>query len=365
MSDTVYKDLITSLGMRGGAAPTLECPEMYALLEELFTPEEAGLAGQMPMGAVSTADIASSTGRDVAEVERLIDSMCNKGLVIGRPRGGVEVYSLLQILPGSFEYQFMKGEVNDRTRKLARLFEDYQNLVYDLADQAVKQGTKIEAFPFARVIAVEEEISAGTSIQPYDKVSGYIDDAECIAVSQCYCRHHGELLDRPCDKPKEVCLTFGPGAKFNVDRGFGRMISKEEARGILDMAEGEGLVHCSSNMGKHVDFICNCCICHCPILQTIKSSVMPSAGAVSGYLVMVEEDSCTGCGECVERCQMEALAMEGDIVKRDAVRCIGCGLCVSTCPSDALSMIPRIDRPQTPWDRQELNATMAASFKLG
>ena len=196
MSDTVYKDLITSLGMRGRAAPTLECPEMYALLEELFTPEEAGLAGQMPMGAVSTADIASSTGRDVAEVERLIDSMCNKGLVIGRPRGGVEVYSLLQILPGIFEYQFMKGEVNDRTRKLARLFEDYQNLVYDLADQAVKQGTKIEAFPFARVVAVEEEISAGTAIQPYDKVSSYIDDAEHIAVSQCYCRHHGELLPR-------------------------------------------------------------------------------------------------------------------------------------------------------------------------
>ena len=117
MSDTVYKDLITALGMRGGAAPTLECPEMYALLEELFTPEEAGLAGQMPMGAVSTADLASSTGRDAAEVERLIDGMCNKGLVIGRPRGGVEVYSLLQILPGIFEYQFMKGEVNDRTRK--------------------------------------------------------------------------------------------------------------------------------------------------------------------------------------------------------------------------------------------------------
>ncbi len=365
MSDAVYKELIGALGMRGGAAPTLDCPEMYALLEELFTPEEARLACQMPMGAVSTADIASSTGREVGEVDRLIDGMCNKGLVIGRPRGGVEVYSLLQILPGIFEYQFMKGEVNDRTKKLARLFEDYNDVVYGLADQAVKQGAKIEAFPFARVVAVEEEISAGMTVQPYDRVSGYIDSAEYIAVSQCYCRHHGELLGRACDKPKEVCMTFGPGAKFNVDRGFGRMISKEEARRILDLAEEAGLVHCSSNMGKHVDFICNCCVCHCPILQTIKSSVMPSAGAASGYLAMVDESSCTGCGECVERCQMEALEMEGDLVKRDAVRCIGCGLCVSTCPTGALSMIPRIDRPHTPWDRKELNETMASSFKMG
>jgi len=62
---------------------------------------------------------------------------------------------------------------------------------------------------------------------------------------------------------------------------------------------------------------------------------------------------------------MDALEMDGDIVRRDAARCIGCGLCVSTCPTDALSMIPRLDRPHMPWDRQELNATMASSFKLG
>jgi len=265
MSGAVYKDLIGALALRGGAAPALECPELYSLLEELFTPEEARLACQMPMGAVSAADLASSAGRDVAEVDRLIDGMCNKGLLIGRPRSGVEVYSVLQIMPGIFEYQFMKGEVNERTRKLAHLFEDYTNLIYDLADQAVKKGSKIEAFPFARVIAVEEEISAGMGIEPYDRVSGYIEGAEYIAVSQCYCRHHAELLDNACDKPKEVCLTFGPGARFNADRGFGRMISREEARRILDLAEEEGLVHCSSNMGKHVDFICNCCACHCPI----------------------------------------------------------------------------------------------------
>ena len=62
---------------------------------------------------------------------------------------------------------------------------------------------------------------------------------------------------------------------------------------------------------------------------------------------------------------MEALALDGDLVTRDALRCIGCGLCVSTCPTGALSMDPRKDRPHTPWDRKELNAAMAAAFKLG
>jgi Na+-translocating ferredoxin:NAD+ oxidoreductase RNF subunit RnfB len=142
------------------------------------------------------------------------------------------------------------------------------------------------------------------------------------------------------------------------------MISQEEAHRILDLAEEEGLVHCSSNLGRYVDFICNCCVCHCIILQTVVSAAMPNAAATSAYMVMVEDDSCMGCGECVERCQMKALVMEGDLVIRDADRCIGCGLCVSTCPTAALSMIPRLERPHTPWTRQELNAAMAASVGI-
>jgi len=361
MHQEVYRKLIGALAVRGGAAPALECPELYALLEELFTPEEAELACLMPAAAVSAGDLAVQTGRRPEDVERLLDSMCSKGLVISREKDGAEHYSILQIMPGIFEYQFMKGEVNEHTKKLARLFDDYLNLVFQLAEDAAKKGQTLKVFPFSRVITVEQEISAGMEIQPYDRVSSYIDNAECIAVSRCYCRHHGELLGRPCDKPKEVCLTFGPGAKFNDKRGFGRLISKEEARRILDLAEKEGLVHCSSNFGKHVDFICNCCVCHCVILQTIVSAGIPNAAATSSYIVMVAEDSCMGCGECVERCQMSALVLEGDMVKRDAGRCIGCGLCVSTCPTGALSMIDRLDRPRTPWTRKELNSAMMSA----
>ena len=66
----------------------------------------------MPVGAVSAEALAEQTGRDLGEVQRLLDAMCDKGLVISRPRAGVEHYSVLQMMPGIFEYQFMKGEVN-------------------------------------------------------------------------------------------------------------------------------------------------------------------------------------------------------------------------------------------------------------
>ncbi|MCL0057399.1 hypothetical protein M1N50_03685 [Dehalococcoidia bacterium] len=66
----------------------------------------------------------------------------------------------------------------------------------------------LSTFLFARVISVEAEIPAGVEIHPYDRVSEYVSMADYIAVSVCYCRHRGELLGRPCDKPKEVCLIF-------------------------------------------------------------------------------------------------------------------------------------------------------------
>ena len=361
MNETTYKELIGALAMRGGAVPIIESPELYALVEDLFTSEEAALVCQMPVDAISVADLASATGRDLGEVERLLDGMCNKGLAICRERGGVDHYSLFQIMPGIFEYQFMKGEVTDRTKRLARLFEDYLTMVFQLLEKT----SVPEILPFSRVIAVEQEITAGIEIQPYDRVSNYIDNAQHIAVSHCYCRHHGELLGRPCDKPKEVCMTFGPAAKFTADRGFGRLISKEEALQILDLAEKEGLVHCSSNLSKYVDFICNCCLCHCQILQTIRNSAIPSAGATSSFIMMVKEEACTGCGECVDRCQMGALTLEGDVVVQDAKRCIGCGLCVSVCPTEALRMEHKPGAPLPPWDRKSFTSALMASMQMG
>ncbi len=360
MREPVYERLIEALSMRGGATPAIKCPELYALLEELFTPEEAALASQMPINPIPAADLAAEIGRDPGEVERMLEGMANKGLVLSRERGGVNHYQLMQMVPGIFEYQFMKGEVNDRAKRLAHLFEDYSTVM----SQAAREGRATVNFPWARVIAVEAEIPASVEIQPYDRVSHYIENSGYITLGTCYCRHHGELLGRPCDKPKDVCLFFGPSAKFIAERGFGRSISKEEALEVLDRAEKAGLIHCTSNTSKYIEFICNCCICHCGILQSIKNAARPSSRAISGFIMTVDEEKCMGCGDCIDRCPMEALSMQDDIVVRDADRCIGCGLCVSTCTTGALRMEPKPDRPLPPWDRPSLNAALLASLKM-
>ena len=361
MTESVYEKLADALGSRGGAVAALKCRELFALLEELFTPEEAELAAQMPLSSIPAEAFAKQiAGGDPKEVESILETMANKGLVFTHERGEVRFYNLMMLLPGIFEMQFMTGEVSDRTRKLARIFEDYFNVV---GQPFAAAPTSFAAFPAVRVITVEEEIPAGVEIHPYDRVSEYIAKADYRAVSICYCRHHGELLGRPCDKPKDVCMSFGPMAQFISERGFGRLLSEEEALQVLDRAEKAGLIHCSTNIGKYIDIICNCCDCHCPILRTIKNTAVPTMVATSSFIASVEEGDCSGCGDCVERCQMDALTMEGDIVVRDAERCIGCGLCVSVCPTEALKLEFREGAPVPPFDRQEFNIAVMSSLQ--
>lgn len=363
MPEAVYDRLADALGLRGGTLPVLKCTEFSALLRELFTREEAEIAVGLPIGPITAEAFAREIGGGDAErVSHILEGLADKGIAFAADRDGAMAYTLMPVLPGIFEMQFMKGEVTDRATRLARLFEDYFAVAFGGVSKKVDSGAGKIGFPFARVITVEQEIPTDVSVHPYDRVSRYIDEAEHVAVSVCYCRHHGELLQNPCDKPKDVCMTFGPQAKYVAERGFGRLVSKEEAKRVLDRAEEAGLIHCSSNTSKYVSYICNCCACHCGIIRSIKSGIIPM-GAVSSFIVTVSEDECSGCGSCIDRCQMEALTLDGDSVVRDSRRCIGCGLCVSVCPTGALKLILRDGATAPPEDLRELRTSLMSAMQ--
>jgi len=351
----VYEQLGDAVSLR--AAGILKCREFYALLGELFTPEEAELAAKMPLRPVSADGFAAELGRDPQQVKALLESMANKAVVFSFSRGDVTFYNLMGLVPGMFDSQFTRGEFNERDYRLARLFQDYFNARRD----AAKEALSLSIFPFARVITVEKEIPAGVAIHPYDQLSQYIANSEYIALSTCFCRHFGELVGRPCDKPNDVCLSLGLGARFIAERGLGKLISKEEALKALERAEKAGLVHCSSNTAKYLEFICNCCVCHCGIVQGLKNAASPSAAATSGFIAAIDDGQCMGCGDCIDRCPMDALSMQDDIALRDANRCIGCGLCISVCSTGALQLEAREGAPVPPLESKALNAAIMES----
>ena len=53
---------------------------------------------------------------------------------------------------------------------------------------------------------------------------------------------------------------------------------------------------------------------------------------------IVDQEKCTGCGNCVEICPVEAIVLENDKAKIDAETCVDCGTCVDECPVEAIAM---------------------------
>jgi len=62
----------------------------------------------------------------------------------------------------------------------------------------------------------------------------------------------------------------------------------------------------------------------------------------SNYIAKSDNDLCTGCGECVEACPINAIKMsDEDNPIVDKTICIGCGVCALKCDTEAMQLNPR------------------------
>lgn len=53
---------------------------------------------------------------------------------------------------------------------------------------------------------------------------------------------------------------------------------------------------------------------------------------------IIDKDKCTGCGECVESCPLDAIEMQDGLAVVDADTCSDCGACVDVCPVEAITV---------------------------
>jgi len=358
MNVEVYRKLCAAMAQRGGRYPGMDIPEFYDLARELFTPEEAAVAAALPRKPATVGLMTQEMGRDGKELEVILENMADKGLCTSFVKDGSRFYLASPFVPGIFEFQFMRGTRTERDRKMARLIHAYKQAV------ETARGPQTITFPANRVIPVGETIRPGSKIHTYNQVSSYIERYDPIAVSTCFCRHEGKLLDEKsdCGKPDDVCLQFGLGAQYVIERGLGRQLNKEEARITLKRAEEAGLVHASMN-AQEIDFICNCCPCHCMILQTALSQPKPGKVLSSGFQPRIDPDLCLGCQTCVERCPAKAPTLQDGISEVDLDRCFGCGVCATSCPSAAIVMEEKPGMTEPPLDRKGLREAMGSPRK--
>ena len=256
------------------------------ILRMLFTPEEAALAVNMSYKTKKVSGIASAAGVEESIAKQNLESMANKGIIYSRNKDGEKLYALLPLIPGVFEFPFMKGGGTPMHKRLGQLWEEYHH-------EALGASFAGQPTPLMRVVAVEKSITAQDRVHPYEEVKNFINDANYIALTNCACR----VSVAKCDKPKEVCLIFDEAAEFLVERGFARQIDKVEGMKVLDRAEEAGLVHTSNNSADRANLICNCCPCCCTVLRGRTQLKHSHAFEPSRFEARVKSEDCTGCAD--------------------------------------------------------------------
>jgi ferredoxin len=157
-----------------------------------------------------------------------------------------------------------------------------------------------------------------------------------VFVRPCSCRR---IRDR-CDNPVEVCLVIDED-----DRGAGREISRECGLELLHEADVAGLMFTANEPAvAKASWICCCCSdCCAPILAASKLGVS-DAWPLRRYMAAVDDDACTRCGTCVERCPFGAWELMGTgeeaAPRFTPGKCRGCGVCATGCPEGAIEMQP-------------------------
>jgi Fe-S-cluster-containing hydrogenase component 2 len=342
----MYERLREALDAHPSTAPKAQ--SIDEILHLLFTPEEAAVAVNMSYKAKNAASIARKAGIEENQATKTLESMADKGIIFSRNKNGEKLYGLVPLIPGVFEFPFMKGSEDPLHKRLGQLWEEYHH-------EALGASFAGNPTPLMRVVAVEKSIMAQDRVHPYEEVKHFIDDANYIALTNCACR----VSVAKCDKPKEVCLIFDGMAEFLVERGFARKISKEEGVAVLDRAEAAGLVHTSNNNADRASLICNCCPCCCTVLRGRTQLKHPHAFEPSRFEATVNADECAGCALCAdERCPMKAIEIADDVAVVNTTECIGCGLCATSCPTGAISLIERKKLPSIPATARDMTVSV-------
>lgn len=275
-------------------------------------------------------EIAAKLGLGEEEVAARIQDLFIKGVAFPSPKTDPPTWKmcrdLVQFHDASLLWPQAPAEYLD-------LWRDFMNQEwFGLAKTMAGSMPK----PFTRVIPVGVSIEARTNVLPFESVKEIIDNAKSISVTNCTCR----LSMRECDRPLEACLQVNKAADYNIARGTGRELTKEQALDLLKECEEAGLIHVTMNRAKADNFICNCCPCCCQTMPVLLKGGIHVIDP-SRFLASIDEDACSGCGVCHERCYFGAITWtdgEGSASQVEPGKCMGCGLCLVTCPEEAIEL---------------------------
>ncbi|MBR3008244.1 MAG: (Fe-S)-binding protein, partial [Stomatobaculum sp.] len=184
-SRDAYKNLEDRINWFTQGAPPSET--LTKILNLLFTEKEAKWVAMLPIRPFSLKKAAQIWGTTEGKAEKLLDHLCEKGLLVDSYHDGVRQFVLPPPMIGFFEFALMRTRGDIDQKYLSELFYQYLNVEEDfIKNLFFGMETKLGRVFVQEPVLLTEKAN---HILDYERATHIIEEAKYVGVGICYCRH--------------------------------------------------------------------------------------------------------------------------------------------------------------------------------
>lgn len=241
------------------------------------------------------------------------------------------------------------NQVNSKEELTIFINKLYKSMTDDIprANKIKKRIPKIYDFLIHPLITRYLKKTHFGQVVPIEDINHILKSVQSIVRLPCVCRK------ATIGKERHYCLGIGIDLTSiysdTPDISSFERLSADEAVRFVASLEAEGQTHTIWTLKTpYIGAICNCdrdCMAY-------RFQVKMDLGRTmwrGEYIAIIENEICSGCRECMERCYYGAISYDRNNVKCniDLMKCYGCGICRSVCKHNAISLKERTSIEET------------------